>query len=154
MPSNQTANYALSQWERTDRVLMDDFNADNAKLDATLKAEADARTALAAEVSKKGNCTIEVFTYYGNGKYGPQNPTKITFPRMPTAFMILGSEGTMFGQGGHSEIYGCMSANSTTQAQARQVSWSGNTVSFYDTYDSTQMNRGGIHLVVAFYAES
>lgn len=151
---DKTPNYSLSQWARSDQVRMEDFNADNAKIDAALKAEADARTALAAEVAKCGNCTIEVFTYYGTGKYGPQNPTVITFPRMPTAFMILGSEGTMFGQGGHSAIYGCMSANSTTQAQARQVTWSGNTISFYDSYDSTQMNSGGIHLVIAFYAES
>ena len=34
MPSNFTKNYSLSQWERSDKVLMDDFNADNAKIDA------------------------------------------------------------------------------------------------------------------------
>ena len=44
---NYTGNYQLNQWEKTDRVLMDDFNADNAKLDAALKANADAVTALA-----------------------------------------------------------------------------------------------------------
>ena len=44
---NYTENYQLNQWEQTDRVLMDDFNADNAKLDAALKANADAVTALA-----------------------------------------------------------------------------------------------------------
>ena len=33
MPSNQTPNYALNQWERDDRILMEDFNADNAKID-------------------------------------------------------------------------------------------------------------------------
>ena len=36
MPSNFTKNYSLSQWERSDKVLMDDFNADNAKIDAAL----------------------------------------------------------------------------------------------------------------------
>ena len=36
MPSNHTPNYALNQWERDDRVLMEDFNADNAKIDAAL----------------------------------------------------------------------------------------------------------------------
>ena len=34
---NQTANYQLSQWETTDRILMTDFNADNAKIDAALQ---------------------------------------------------------------------------------------------------------------------
>ena len=33
---NKTANFQLNQWEKTDRVMMEDFNADNAKLDAAL----------------------------------------------------------------------------------------------------------------------
>ncbi|MEH2939994.1 hypothetical protein [Lawsonibacter sp. JLR.KK007] len=36
MPTNYTSNYRLNQWERSDKVLMDDFNADNAKIDAAL----------------------------------------------------------------------------------------------------------------------
>ena len=39
---NTTANYQLSQWEGTDRILMEDFNSDNQKIDAALKATADA----------------------------------------------------------------------------------------------------------------
>jgi len=46
MPSNFTPNYQLNQWEADDRVLRVDFNADNAKLDAAIKAQADG---LAAE---------------------------------------------------------------------------------------------------------
>ncbi len=42
MPSNFTENYQLSQWSKGDRVKMEDFNADNAKLDAAVK-EADQR---------------------------------------------------------------------------------------------------------------
>ena len=45
---------------------MEDFNADNAKIDGAIKAQADglaaevsARTALAALTAKKGNCRIE-----------------------------------------------------------------------------------------------
>ena len=53
MPTNHTENYQLSQWERSDRILMEDFNADNAKIDAALKAGADARTTLAGQVAKK-----------------------------------------------------------------------------------------------------
>lgn len=33
---NYTENYQLNQWEKSDRVLMEDFNADNAKLDTAL----------------------------------------------------------------------------------------------------------------------
>ena len=38
----KTTNYQLNQWAKSDRVMMDDFNADNAKIDAALKANADA----------------------------------------------------------------------------------------------------------------
>ena len=38
MPTNQTANYALSQWVKPNQVKMEDFNADNAKIDAALGA--------------------------------------------------------------------------------------------------------------------
>ena len=44
---NYTQNYQLNQWEATDRVLRTDFNNDNAKIDAALKANADSVTALA-----------------------------------------------------------------------------------------------------------
>ena len=32
----KTTNYQLNQWEKSDRILMDDFNADNEKIDAAL----------------------------------------------------------------------------------------------------------------------
>ena len=38
----KTTNYQLNQWAKSDRLMMDDFNADNAKIDAALKANADA----------------------------------------------------------------------------------------------------------------
>ena len=79
MPSNQTPNYKLSQWERADKVQMEDFNADNAKIDAAIKAESDARTALAARVAKKGNCQIWLGSYVGNGECGIGHPTSVLF---------------------------------------------------------------------------
>lgn len=36
MASQQTPNYNLNQWIKTDRILMDDFNADNQKIDAAI----------------------------------------------------------------------------------------------------------------------
>ena len=44
----KTDYYQLSLWSKQDRILMDDFNADNEKLDAALKANADAVEAEAA----------------------------------------------------------------------------------------------------------
>ena len=40
MPTNRTDNYALSQWERSDRIQMEDFNSDNLKLETALAAQA------------------------------------------------------------------------------------------------------------------
>ena len=34
----KTANYQLNQWVKSDRIQMEDFNSDNAKIDAALKA--------------------------------------------------------------------------------------------------------------------
>ena len=93
MPSNQTPNYQLSQWERSDKIQMEDFNADNAKIDAALKAEADARTALAevvtaqgstlaghtSSLSKKGSCQFYITAYDGVGG----TSKSLSFPGYP-----------------------------------------------------------------------
>ncbi len=95
---NHTPNYALSQWERTDKVLMEDFNADNAKLDGALKAEADARTALAETVSRQGstlsshtaslaklgNCQVYTTTYTGDGGA----TRSLSFPAYPVFVFV------------------------------------------------------------------
>lgn len=47
---NTTTNYQLSQWEPSDRVMRTDFNDNNAKIDAALKAISD--LAAAAPYSK------------------------------------------------------------------------------------------------------
>ena len=41
MATNQTTNYQLNQWEPTDAVQRVEFNQDNAKMDAALKALSD-----------------------------------------------------------------------------------------------------------------
>lgn len=38
MARGQTQHYGLNQWEAADQVLRTDFNADNAKIDAALRA--------------------------------------------------------------------------------------------------------------------
>lgn len=42
---NKTPNYQLNQWDKSDRIRMEDFNADNAKIEAALAQEAAARAA-------------------------------------------------------------------------------------------------------------
>ena len=38
----KTTNYQLNQWAKSDRIMMEDFNADNQKLDAALAAKCEA----------------------------------------------------------------------------------------------------------------
>ena len=42
MSNKYTEHFQLSQWEKADKVLMEDFNADNVKIDAALAGKADA----------------------------------------------------------------------------------------------------------------
>ena len=46
----QTTNYQLSQWDASDRILREDFNADNAKLDAAVANLSDNLTETAAQL--------------------------------------------------------------------------------------------------------
>ena len=70
----KTTNYQLNQWAKSDRVMMDDFNADNAKIDAALKANADTAAAASAAVALCGNCKIEISTYTGTENTAAQTP--------------------------------------------------------------------------------
>ena len=45
MASGYTSNYGLCQWQRSDKFLREEFNQDNEKLDAALKAAEDRATA-------------------------------------------------------------------------------------------------------------
>lgn len=47
----KTPKYDLSQWAKTDRILMEDFNADNAAIEAALAALAAAQAAETARVN-------------------------------------------------------------------------------------------------------
>ena len=77
-----TTNYQLNQWEATDRVTRADFNADNAKLDASLAS-------IAAAAS--GGPQIEIGSYIGTGKYGRDNPCSITLSHIPKLLILFPS---------------------------------------------------------------
>ncbi|MFR0770564.1 MAG: hypothetical protein ACLSHO_14085 [Dysosmobacter sp.] len=91
---NKTANFQLTQWEKTDRIMMEDFNRDNAAIDAALKSNADGVAALQTALASCGNCKIVYGTYTGTGKYGRENPNKLTFNGDPLFVIIKGSIGS------------------------------------------------------------
>ena len=149
---NQTTNYQLSQWESTDRILMSDFNGDNAKIDAALKANADAieaeAAARAAALAAAGDCQMEVFTYTGTGANGAYNPTHITFSQMPDIFLASGDRAVLLGQGGQpTAVVGTKSAiDSSTTFLEVNVTWNGTEMSIYENSDPRhQLNTQGKH---------
>ena len=91
---NKTANFQLTQWEKTDRIMMEDFNRDNAAIDTALKSNADKAAALQTALASCGNCKIVYGTYTGTGKAGSANPNKLTFDGDPLFVIIKGSIGS------------------------------------------------------------
>ena len=157
MSTNHTTNYNLNQWLATDQVLRTEFNADNSKIDAALKnlsnqdkALEEALNAQGVEIGKLGNCEIGFVEYISNHTYGPDHPTRITFPRRPMAFIVIGYEAVMFSIC-KSGIGLVCSSSTTTDLD---LTWSENTVSFYSNANARlQMNSGTNHIyhVLAFY---
>ena len=162
----KTTNYQLNQWAKSDRVMMDDFNADNTKIDAALKANADAAAAASAAVALCGNCKIETSTYTGNGKYGSANPVTLTFPKKPTliiVFRTFGEDGflLMISNKTPSDTSALVRSNNGNYATWVQISpsWQGSTLQFYysgytENKPQWQGNASGVvYQVVAFYAQ-
>lgn len=163
MPSKQTTNYHLSQWVKSDKVLMDDFNADNLAIDAALagKAESSALNALSQRVdgkadaaelsevkqtvsghttamSKKGNCIVHYQTYTGNGKNGSSDPTVIKFPNAPQFVVVHNGRLSIMAARGMTTVF----ARDGSSAQALHASWPGTSLSLYDVSSAaTQMNN-------------
>ena len=145
MASNHTTNYDLNQWEGTDKVLRTEFNEDNAKIDAALKANADGIDTLEGQVSAvqaaMGNCTMETVIYTGTGTYGGSSPTQINFTRPPQLVVIIGRNGSAAFCGRQLNRYTVMHSGTITYGGA---GWSGNRLTLaHDSYQTYQMNNSG-----------
>ena len=151
---NQTANYQLSQWEASDRILMSDFNSDNSKIDAALKAHDDDIAALETAVAGKGNCQLYYTTYVGTGQVGASAPNSLTFPAQPLLVTILQPDGTGIrcqpGSTGATFYWG-------DETFSVILNWSGNTLSWYSTGINPvyQQNLQGVtyHVYALFLAD-
>ena len=93
----KTTNYQLPKWEKNDFIKMDDFNDAFGKLDAALKANADAAagaasaervTALEQTVTKSKLCRIKYGSYTGNGKGGKAAPSTLSCDFYPVLLII------------------------------------------------------------------
>ena len=94
MSTNHTQNYSLCQWEPADKVLREDFNADNAKLDAALAAQQtaiDAAQASADGAFRPSYHPVVTGGYHGNGA----ETREITLGFRPRAVLVLESSMAM-----------------------------------------------------------
>lgn len=137
----QTTNYQLSQWDEKDRILREDFNADNAKTEQALAEQAESLAALAAQT---GNCEMTFLTYTGTGSYNG-TATRIAFPARPDAYLVAGDNALLIGQGGGGAI---MAADDVTYSGCfvgdHNTSWDGNTLVLNNSVNARyQMNTKG-----------
>lgn len=133
----ETGNYQLNQWESTDRILREDFNADNAKVDQALGS-------LAATVAGCGNCNVAYGSYAGAGTGGANNPCTLTFDHKPLMVIVCANvrdnDRIILMQG-----CGYYFSDPQYPNSAGSVSWTENSVSWYNNNSTDwQMNTKDI----------
>ena len=115
----KTAQFGLNQWEMSDRIQMDDFNADNAAIEAALA---------------KRNCQFYTASYIGDGE-----ATKSwTFPAKPVLVVIIGQVITVLIRDFSIGI--TQFGSSTHQLQA---TWEENSVTWVNTNNSGIISANG-----------
>ena len=123
----KTTNYQLNQWAKSDRLMMDDFNADNAKIDAALAAKAE----------------ITFGQYTGTGGHGNGNETVLHLGFQPRAVVVFGYATN---GGDHMlMVRPCTTARSCDGNNTScSVKWLDDGVQWVNSfYESTQFNRPG-----------
>ena len=152
MASQETPNYRLSRWAGTDRIMMEDFNRDNAAIDAALKSNADKAAALQTALASCGNCKIVYGTYTGNGKYGSANPNKLTFSGKPVLVIVQAQNNSTNFDFHLRMIRGCDWAvgDRDNYSYTNSVAWGENYVSWYNDKAGTQFNlQGSVYSYIA-----
>ncbi len=115
----KTAQFGLNQWEMSDRIQMQDFNRDNAAIEAALA---------------KRNCQFYTASYIGDGE-----ATKSwTFPAKPVLVVIIGQVITVLIRDFSIGI--TQFGSSTHQLQA---TWEENSVTWGNTNNSGIISANG-----------
>ena len=183
--TNKTAHLALNQWVGTDPFRMADFNEDNTKIDAAVKSNAQAIAANATAIAnnskniaanataisnnaksiqsnataiatlQNGAVRFATGSYTGNGEYGSNTKTTISFPFAPKIVFIVAdaaevsNSGALFLAGQqYSNGFGTASANAR---YGLTLTWSGNSLSWSSKHGNVsgasgywQLNASGV----------
>lgn len=136
----ETGNFQLNQWEMSDRIQMEDFNADNRKIDEALEGNrrtlAEHTEAIVLANSSHGNCEIWHGSYVGTA-----TAASITFPFAPAFVCIYGARFMAFFVRGVDQ-YRYLALNSPNESSA---SWSedGKTLTLPSSHSDGHMNSKG-----------
>lgn len=144
-----TQNYQLSRWEKDDRIMMEDFNADNEAIDAALAAKADAEdvtalgetvAALAAALGSSGkNARITWGSYTGTGTYGSGSPNSLSFDFIPVLVFIVSDDNACLGNSRF--IRPCVYATDLA-GEKMLVTWNDHGLSWYtDAYTNPHIHQ-------------
>ncbi len=131
-----TEKYRLSQWEKQDRIMMEDFNGDNQKIEA----------AHDGEIAKPGNCRVEVLSYVGSGAKGTGQKRRIAFEARPVWMVIIGGGNILWANGvtatqlflGRYE-----GTNYRLTLTNTDLTWEGNAAVLSSSDLATRMDNGG-----------
>lgn len=150
----QTSNYQLSQWDAEDRIQREDFNSDNAKVDAALKAQAETVADLEALCAGFGNCRIVYGSYTGSGLYGASNPNILTFDGKPLLLAIMPSSNVGNSAKGFLAVRGSSFTYTYPENynSINQVTWGDRSVEWYCADSAQYQFNNMTHYFVALLA--
>lgn len=134
-----TATYGLTQWSKSDRIKMEDFNSDNLKVEQ----------ALAGLAASAGNCKIVTGSYIGTGNNGSSRPRTLTFDGKPLVILVNGGGYSFFALRGSGSAPVC-GGNSTPRAP--YITWLENGVQWYHTSVETAAYQMDLASVTYYYA--
>ncbi len=121
----KTEHYDLPQWEKTDRVLMEDFNAAFLQLERRIPR-------------------IATGTYVGTGTYGASKANTLTFSFSPVLVIIKSNDpGTDILFAVHSCTKGNSNTSSTNTTYVTTIRWTEDQLSWYAGSASSQLNLQG-----------
>ena len=133
MASNHTQHFALNRWDLNDQIIMDDFNDDNAKIDAALHDNAATLSALQTTLNTHGKLTRFAYgSYVGTGESGQNHPNSLTFDFYPMFIIIMSRAAQGRDQSPCFMMRGETVGNSTETAASINLSWTDSGVSWYD----------------------
>ena len=115
----KTAQFGLNQWEMSDRIQMQDFNRDNAAIEAALA---------------KRNCQFYTASYTGDGE-----ATKSwTFPAKPVLVIIIGQSITVL-----IRDFSIGTTHFGSMTHQLQATWEENSVTWTNTNNSGIVSANG-----------